>query len=263
MAAEVLIGTPTVDGTVYTQYTLSIIALLWSVRGRTDLSIRPPHFVKGSLVSQARNALASTVLERPSVTHLLFVDSDIGFEPKAVLQMLAYDKPVVACSYPRREVDRARLQAAHRAVDDLDLATRIAQNYVCYDDMIRTPHASGGFALEVKGGFVRTARVGMGLTLIRRDALEMMRARFPNLNRPVNDSYRALGVRNEIFQCFESEPDANGIYVGEDIAFCQRWIDGCGGEIWLNVDPVVTHTGPVEFSGRLIDRLQHTDRKAF
>jgi hypothetical protein len=177
------------------------------------------------------------------------------------MQMLAFDQPVTACTYPQRAVDHVRLQAVGREVDDPALAARIAQNYVCYDDLVKTPHASGGMALEAKGGFVRTTRVGMGLTLIRRDALERMRARFPDLNRPATDAYRALGVKNEVFQCFESEPDSNGIYVGEDMAFCRRWTEGCGGEIWLNIDPVITHTGPVEFSGRLLDRLRHAGRQ--
>jgi hypothetical protein len=260
MAINVMIATPTAGASVYTRYMLSIIQLLASTQSRPGVKFTPPYFTEGALIPHSRNALASMLLETADLTHLLFVDSDIGFEPAAVYQMLDFNKPVSACTYPKRALNQGRLHAAARDIEDASLAWRAAQNYVGFEDLIKTPHASGGMALEVKNGFVRTMRVGMGLTLIRRDALETLRAQFPHLNRPANDSYKILGVKTSVFQVFESEPDSDGIYVGEDLAFCRRWTEGCGGEIWLNVDPVVTHSGPVEFSGRLVDRLKHGSR---
>ena len=41
---------------------------------------------------------------------------------------------------------------------------------------------------------------------------------------------------------------ANGAYVSEDYAFCRRWRN-LGGEIWLDLDSRLTHTGPQNFAG--------------
>jgi ribosomal-protein-serine acetyltransferase len=44
----------------------------------------------------ARNALMKRFLDVQSATHLLFIDSDVGFEPASVRRLLAFDEEVVA-----------------------------------------------------------------------------------------------------------------------------------------------------------------------
>src|SRR5690242_2717596 len=39
----------------------------------------------------------------PDVSHILFIDSDMGFPPEAVLDMLMFDEPVVGAIYPQRK----------------------------------------------------------------------------------------------------------------------------------------------------------------
>ena len=52
-----------------------------------------------SLVTRARNELVARFL-RSEATHLFFVDSDIGFTPEQVLEMLRFNEPFVAGVYP-------------------------------------------------------------------------------------------------------------------------------------------------------------------
>ena len=51
--------------------------------------------------------------------------------------------------------------------------------------------------------------------------------------------------------------DKNGIFVGEDIAFCKRWVEGCGGEIWSVVTETILHVGTDRFVGRFLTKLEH------
>jgi hypothetical protein len=41
---------------------------------------------------------------------------------------------------------------------------------------------------------------------------------------------------------------ATGASLSEDLSFCKRWSD-LGGEIWIDTQSKLTHTGPVTFSG--------------
>jgi hypothetical protein len=52
-------------------------------------------------------------------------------------------------------------------------------------------------------------------------------------------------------------PDENGHYCGEDTAFCRRWVQGCGGEIWAVVTETITHVGQEIFAGHYLTKLQH------
>ena len=41
-------------------------------------------------------------------------------------------------------------------------------------------------------------------------------------------------------------------YLSEDYAFCHRWAQGCGGEIWMDVQSVVTHVGHYGYRGSFL-----------
>ena len=53
-------------------------------------------------IALSRNIFASHVIADNIYSHVLFVDSDMGFAPETVKRMIAFDKPVVAAACPRR-----------------------------------------------------------------------------------------------------------------------------------------------------------------
>ena len=61
-----------------------------------------------SILPLARNLFASLVLEDKSYTHLLFVDSDMGFSPSLIAKMIAFQRPVVGVIAPRRRNSTTR-----------------------------------------------------------------------------------------------------------------------------------------------------------
>lgn len=253
---KVLIATPVYDDTVTTGYMLSVQKLIAALSGQV---IFINLFIGSSLVTRARNAYASILLEDPSFTHMLFVDSDMGFRPEAVQRMIDFDKDVVGCIYPRRSLDFDRFHSVSRQVADPLTARMIAQDYVAKDDLVRTDFGDGKWGFVTERGFVRTKGIGAGVTLIKRGVFERLRAAYPELASPPDESYRNLAVKREVFQCFEPAPGEDGLFVSEDLAFCQRWRDRCGGEIWACVDETISHVGRVAFSGRYIDRMRHPD----
>jgi hypothetical protein len=54
-------------------------------------------------------------------------------------------------------------------------------------------------------------------------------------------------------------PNEYGFTLSEDISFCRRWIEGCGGEIWVNVAHPVTHTGTYNYVGHFIEKMNHAN----
>ena len=52
-------------------------------------------------------------------------------------------------------------------------------------------------------------------------------------------------------------PNEHGLYGGEDAAFCRRWVEGCGGEIWSVITETIVHVGTERFVGNFLTKLQH------
>ncbi|OYX35085.1 MAG: hypothetical protein B7Y99_04315 [Caulobacterales bacterium 32-69-10] len=185
-------------------------------------------------ISRARNRLAAQFLAVPEATHLLFIDSDIQFEPQTVDALLAADKPVVGCPYPKRYIDLDRLIEAARRLTDR------AQIVASALDFVVVPGAEGA---EVENGLCKVAGLGMGLCLIRREVFARLAATgamgrdddTPAVPGPV------LGYFDQVER------------LSEDLSFCHRWRTLCGGEVWALIDHEVGHIGTMNFKARLLD----------
>jgi hypothetical protein len=235
----ILIATAAYGSVTTTDHGASVMPLLLDGRGHKFLA----HYLDHTNLDVTRNFYASLVLEKPQFSHLLFVDADMGFAPDLILKMIAFDKPVVGAVYPRRSFDLSRFHALAREIDDPKQAQWMAQAYVPPDDMIDWSSRSGDF--------VRVKMLGAGVLLIRRDALVTMRERFPSLwVDPCGAFYRGFGLTGGVLQCFSGHQSDNGIFASEDVAFCERWRDGCGGELWACISEEIRHTGRFTFAGK-------------
>jgi hypothetical protein len=249
---KVLIGTPVYDEQVLVPYHLSILTMLAHFRRTRPAAQFDSSLTAAALVTHARNVMATRVLQEPSYTHLLFIDADMGFRPELIEKMIAFDEPVVGCVYPKRLYDHARLAEAARTAPDIDTARAIAQPYVGgADDLLA---GEDGRPL-IRGDFARARRAGTGIMLIRRDALETLRRTFPELwtDDPAG-AYRPMGVQGA-FQVFEPMQTATGLFCSEDYAFCLRWVEGCGGEIWSCFNEPIRHVGRERYTGNYQPRM--------
>lgn len=168
-------------------------------------------------IAELRNTVLSVWYDiQKDSTHLLFVDDDMGFSPNLVLDMLAFDEPVVGAIYPKRCVPR---QWA----------------------------GSGIEAAEYRSGFIEVEGVGGGCLLIRRDAIDKMVEAYPDMigNYVTLADMAATGVKRTLR--FFDQILTNGGKRAEDFSFCQRW-GGIGGVVWACTAHEIQHVGPWIFS---------------
>jgi hypothetical protein len=50
--------------------------------------------------------------------------------------------------------------------------------------------------------------------------------------------------------------DGRRLRLSEDMSFCYRWINQCGGEIWANVNHRISHVGPFDYAIRYASILE-------
>jgi hypothetical protein len=234
----VVVATPCYGGLVNQAYMLSVLKLLQAASsGEFELDVV---LLGGdSLITRSRSVLVSRFLDNPSATHLMFVDADIAFEPAQFLRLLRLGKDFATGAYPLKQIDWRQLPKRAIAGEPLAAAGLSYVGQIC----------EGG-ALRREGGFATAKYAGTGFQLIRRQVFDRMIVAHPELKfTGVHTLTNETPNSDNLYALFECAIDREtGVYLSEDYAFCARW-RALGGEIWLDLESKLTHTGMSAYEG--------------
>jgi hypothetical protein len=217
--------------TCNTEYMMSILKLLNAAKdSKLSISFYPIFFE--SLVSRARNAAVAHFLEDKENTHLLFIDSDIIFEPEDVFKLLQSNKEVVAGIYPKKYIVWDRLKK--------------------YPEAERVDFPIGGSAKMTEDNFLEMDYLPTGFLLISRTAINKIIKAYPELKYK-NDIDGYMSAGDNFYDLFKVGI-RNGIYESEDWGFCSLW-KSVGGKVLIHPEINVKHLGWHEYSGNLLNYI--------
>ena len=97
---KIFVATPMYGGMCCGMYTKSSCDLA-TIATQYGMDIRFFYLFNESLITRARNYLVDEFLRSP-YTHLMFIDSDIHFNPNDVLTLAALDKEIIGAPYPKK-----------------------------------------------------------------------------------------------------------------------------------------------------------------
>ena len=207
-----------------------------------------------SLITRARNYLVDEFIHRSDCTHMMFIDSDIGFDPRDVLAMLAlqsddseYD--VLAGPYPKKCISWEKIKlAVDKGIADED--ANVLDRFV--GDYVFNPKGGGGsFRIDQP---IEVAEVGTGFMMVRRKTYEKFAEAFPQYSyKPDHVRTEHFDGSREIMQYFQAEIDPKSKrYLSEDYWFCQK-IQELGMRTWFCPWMKMHHVGTYVFGGSLAD----------
>ncbi|MDP9127121.1 MAG: hypothetical protein M3N08_02515 [Pseudomonadota bacterium] len=241
----IVVGTPCYGGVVTQDYAMSLLNLQ-AFAAKEGFDVANVMLGNDALITRGRSAIVAKFMDAPQATHLLFVDADIAFTPQHVARLLAFDKDFVAGLYPAKIIDwqqlRLRTTTGIEAMDEAGLA------YV--GDLCKGPE------LRHENGFATGVYAGTGFQLIKRAVFERMFRAHANLKYKALHAFPRVSQPSEnLYALFDCMIDSEtGVYLSEDYAFCRRW-RALGGEIWLDTQSRLTHTGPYSFRGNASPRF--------
>ena len=202
-----------------------------------------------SLITRARNYLVDEFL-RSGFTHLLFIDSDINFDPRDVIALMALDKDVIGAPYPKKSIKWPSVIEAVKRKPDISPTEleKTAGDYV-FNAVAGTAQFSVGEPLEV-------LELGTGFMMVKRDVFVQFENQYPNLRyKPDHVGQANFDGSRYIHAYFDTVIDTveNGgkgsdRYLSEDYMFCQWWRN-MGGKIWLCPWMKTMHVGTYAFQG--------------
>lgn len=217
------------------------------------LELRSYFLFNESLITRARNYCVDEFM-RSDCTHMMFIDSDIGFDPRDIVAMMAlmsddseYD--VLAGPYPKKTISWEKIKlAVDKGIADDD--ANVLEKYV--GDYVFNPKAGNG-TIRIDEP-VEVSEVGTGFMMTRRSAFEKFVAAYPQYSyKPDHVRTEHFDGSREIMQYFQAEIDpVSKRYLSEDYWFCQK-LSQAGGKIWYCPWMKLQHVGTYIFGGSLAD----------
>jgi len=209
-----------------------------------------------SLITRARNYCADEFI-RSDCTHMMFIDSDIGFNANDVIALLALqdqnpdnDEYDVICGpYPKKSISWEKIKAAvDKGVADEDPNT--LDKFV--GDYVFNP-AGGKQTIRIDEP-VEVLESGTGFMMIRKNTFVKFAEAYPQqLYKPDHVRTEHFDGSRQIMAYFDTPicEDSNR-YLSEDYMFCQ-WTRKAGMKVWLCPWMELQHVGMYIFGGSLKD----------
>jgi hypothetical protein len=250
---HLFILTPCYDAKLFCNYVASLLktkTLLEKVGIRVSFE-----FMKNeSLITRGRNNMIARAMSDPTVTHIMFIDSDITWRDNDVLKLITSDKDVVGGIYPLKRYNWSQIQNTETILKRHEMAHNkhvsetefIQQNLLKYNyNMVES---SG-----IHNNLIEIYTLATGFMMIKRDVIERMFVAFPQTKYSDDCGYLSEHENKNAYALFDCGI-VNNHYFSEDWMFCHRWKQ-IGGKIHADITIDLVHTGTEDFKGRFLSSL--------
>jgi len=256
---KIFVGTPMYGGMCHGMYTKASCDLATTAT-KYGMDIKFFYLFNESLITRARNYLVDEFLRSP-YTHLMFIDSDINFNPQDVLalaSMINEDMPIIGGPYPKKCIAWEKVRNAvdaGLADEDPNVLEKFTGDFV-FNPTAGTTQIKVNEPSEV-------LEVGTGFVMIAREVFEKFREEYPQFSyKPDHNRSEHFDGKRYIHAFFDTVIDNEAYagkgsggsdrYLSEDYMFCQ-FARKIGFTTWLCPWMEVNHVGTYVFNGTLKD----------
>lgn len=256
---KIFVATPMYGGNCHGMYCKST-ADLAKMGQAYGIDIKFFYLFNESLITRARNYCVDEFM-RSDYTHLMFIDSDIGFDPNDVLTLAALmdpdaeeaDRKDIMCGpYPKKTIAWEKIKMA---VDKGFADENPGELERFVGDYVFNP-AEGQTQVRIDEP-VKVLEGGTGFMMVTKHAFEKFNEHYPDYSyRPDHVRTKHFDGSREIMMYFQALIDEKTKrYLSEDYMFCQ-WMQKVGVHTWMCPWMKLLHTGSYTFGGSLVDLAQ-------
>jgi hypothetical protein len=199
--AKIFLATPAYDGRVHVPFAISL-SETHTLLASKGIEFQVQIHCAGSLLTAERNRLLEAFINSDA-THLLCVDSDLGWPAQAVIALLDHDVDFVCGVYPTRK-------------DNMFL--------------FRPIYNEDKSVVKNEKGLLKVEYIPAGFMMIKREVIVKMREFHSNLK------FTPKVETEQMFSGYFDTEVWQGEFWGEDFYFCRKARE-TGFDIW--VDPLI------------------------
>lgn len=251
---KLVILTPCYGGVCHVNYMCSLINTI-SLLNQLGIKIKIEFCKNDSLVSRARNNLVAKAMSDKEMTHMMFIDSDITWNPADIVKLIMCDKQLVGGLYPIKSFYWERLigengeNVVQKMLEHKNNTILKNVNDIEYiqQRLLRYNVNFHGGDVQIDKNLMEIRHLATGFMMIERQVIEQLMKALPE-TKYIDDVQYLEEHENEfayaLFDCGVEE----GHYFSEDWLFCSRWTK-LGGKIYADVSINLTHTGQQDYRG--------------
>jgi hypothetical protein len=254
----VCILTPCYGGVACIEYVTSLMNTM-NVCQALGINLKIEFCRNDSLVSRARNNLVAKALNDPKVTHVMFIDNDIVWQPESIIKLLVADKALIGGIYPLKNYFWGQLTEPNIIKNWIDAKNgSILKDVMSDEGLIQNKLLKYNLnilpeGLQISNNIGRVRHIATGFMLIKRNTLEKMFQAFPSTKYTDDISFLKPEENKFAYALFDCGVEDDHYY-SEDWMFCSRW-SKMGGEIWVDISIDLTHIGIERYVGSYMSQL--------
>ena len=256
---KLYILTPCYGSVCYANYVMSLMNTI-SILKQFEIKYQIDFCCSDSLVTRARNNLIARAMADPEMTHVLFIDADITWNPQDILKLLLANTYIVGGVYPLKKYNWNKFINDPNVVSkwvDTQQGIDIFQNYsperflqhklLDYNVTHKTSE------LTIENNLTEVKHIACGFMMIKRETLELLQKAFPSTKYTDDVSFLKGDQQNHAYALFDCGVE-NGQYLSEDWMFCSRW-EKLGGKIFIDITVNLSHTGVEHYHGSFLSSV--------
>lgn len=247
---SLFVATPMYGGQCSGMYAQSMIDLV-SKCTQWGIPMKMHFLMNESLITRARNYAVEEFLES-DCTHMMFIDSDIGFDPLDVLRLLWIqiqskdEYNIIGAVYPKKNISWEKIKNASNLFKDPNDLAKLQADFV-----LNLPPETKSFSTS---DVTEALEIGTGFMMIPRETFLVYKEKFPEYNyTPDHARSDKFDGSRDITMYFQAAIDpVSRRYLSEDYWFCQKTRQ-LGMKVWFCpwMSDNLKHIGSHIFEGSL------------
>lgn len=212
---KLFVGTPAYQGNVHVSYSIALSEMRMMLKGLgIDCVMSIP--TEGALLCASRNGLLKRFIDS-DCTHMLCIDSDLGWSHQSVLDMLYFDLPFMCGLYPARDGKNYIYRAKGVEVEKDGQKVKKLESHPEFNHLFKAECVPAGFML------------------LKREMVEKM------MKDHEGQKYTSKDTGQTEYALFNTEV-IDGQFWGEDYVFCRKAQES-GFDIWVHPFIKFCHAG--------------------
>tara|TARA_B100000902_G_scaffold372646_1_gene399833 strand:- start:170 stop:1018 length:849 start_codon:yes stop_codon:yes gene_type:complete len=256
---KVVILTPCYGSVCFVNYVFCIIKTK-EVFKYYDIPLKIEFCKNDSLVTRARNNLVAKAMSDVNVTHLMFIDNDITWDPVNIIKLIIANKPIVGGIYPLKKYNWEKLANDPEYIKKMIEKKNNSRVKNIMDDDLLVQYSllnynlnHIGNSIKIENNLTEVRHVATGFMMIKRGVIEKMSEAFPHTKYTDDVNYLEEHENKYAYALFDCGVE-DGHYLSEDWLFCNRW-KKIGGKVYIDVSINLSHTGIEQYNGSFLSTI--------